>query len=207
MLKISANEKALQFVAAFNETVAKNKQEINRCNQRISELELELKYVNDVELKEAIEIRILEADNSKEKKVRKLLDKLELELKQLQEELPALQRILEKYISKAGLEAWNLYNLYRDEKQLQEQQAVAHMLHAKKLFTDEIIKQSDIIREVNSVDTILQEVLVATGNKNGVYTYIEIPKSVHLSEKELTGLIRGTENNNYLNNYAKTRNL
>jgi hypothetical protein len=207
MTTIKANNRVLQFVTNFNDNVSKYKQKIDSCNQRISDIALEMKYINDVELKEAIEIRLLEDDNSQEKKVRKHMDKLEAELKQMHEELPVLHGILKKYIIKAGEEAIELNNFYVTEKQLQEQKAVAHMLHAKKVYTDEIIKQSAIIREVNSVDTKLQEILYATGKKNGVYTFYNIPKSVQLSEKELIGLVKGTSNNDYLSKYSNMKNL
>ncbi|MDU1845210.1 MAG: hypothetical protein E6778_06655 [Niallia nealsonii] len=204
---MTANEKVLQFVAEYHENVVKYKNKIDSYSKRINDIKLEMKYVNDVELKAAIEIRLMDGDDSQEKKVRKLLASLEAELKKQHEELPVLEGILQKYIMKSGEEAVELNTFYRTEKQLQEQKAVANMLHAKKLFTDEIIKHAAVLREVSNVEQRLQEVLFATGRKNGVYYSLNIPKGVQLSEKELTSLVMGTGTNEYLNKYADKKNL
>ncbi|WP_409289629.1 hypothetical protein [Peribacillus sp. SCS-37] len=188
---MQAKEKVLQFVAEYHENVAQLNEKISYSKQAIRDSQLEIQYIHAKELPEALEVRVLSGDNTMEVRLKKKVSKLEKELQEYEEELLVLESVLHRYKYGAGDKASEFEKLYREEKKILEQEVVGKMMRAKKEFKNAIEKESTTLRELNSVDVKLQEVLFEAGRKNGVYSYMEIPKSVNLSTDEFKRLVVG----------------
>ncbi|RHW33403.1 hypothetical protein D1B33_15255 [Lysinibacillus yapensis] len=97
------------------------------------------------------------------------------------------------------------------------------MMHFKKLYVDEILKQSEYLRELGNIDSQLQQVLINAGRQKNIYPTLEIKSPfnptyknqyngvyLQLSLGEIKRLITGqyTEDDvDYLNKFANKKVL
>lgn len=175
-------ENAIQFLSEHKEMVNKLNTDIGDCRKRIDELKIEIENIN-LEMVSAIEKRVLEKDNSYEQKLKKTLKKLEAELQEKEEELPVLERLLPKYLDKSADKVNKLQSLFQAERKEVEETSYGNMMKAKAAYVNAIQKESEVLRKMKQVDVGLQEVHVAAGKSNSIWTNLEVKTAPRLSDK------------------------
>ncbi len=174
MAAATAKEKVLQFMADYESNVSKLNANVEACQNRINDINLEVKYIKDVELVPAIEKRIIEGDNTEEVRLRKKLTKLDGDLVRQTEDLIVLESLIPRYLVEAADEVAKLQALFQEEKREVESAQYGKMMKAKADYMETIQKESNALHEFNSVDLKLQEVQYAAGRINSVWTELEV---------------------------------
>lgn len=217
-------DKAKQFIEKYNADVQKIKEKIDACPAKIEYLQLEIRVLNEFEIPKAQQKAVLgETDNSQVKKLKKQLQKFEEELQETKEEQLILVNALERYQHDVGDDVAEIQNLFNQDRQLIEQKCYAHMMHAKKQYVDEILKQSVAVRELCNIDSQLQQLLVDAGRQKNVYASVAINTPFNPTYKNDTGGVYlqldyyevkrlitgkyGESDYNYMNKFANKKDL
>lgn len=156
MAAVTAREKVLKFMADYNSNVSKIKNRISEGSQRLEVIQLEVNYLQQKEIPEAIERRVLTDDKTEETKLRKALEKLQNEQQELKEEAVVLESVLKKVLIKAADEVSGLQSLFQEEKREVESVQYGKMMKAKAAYMETIQKESKALHEMNNVDIKLQ---------------------------------------------------
>jgi hypothetical protein len=181
---MTVKEKATAFIDRYNQKLQQLNQKLQSCNERIEYLELETRFLQEKEIPEAQTKRVLEGDATLEKKLKKQLQKYQGELQEKQEEAVILSNAIQQYKYQAGEEASNISKLFNEDKSLQEKKAYGRMMNQKKSYIDAILKESETLKELSSVDGKLQQILVSAGRKKQVYSGIEVKTAPIPAHKE-----------------------
>ncbi|MFJ7994288.1 hypothetical protein ACIQY5_19195 [Peribacillus frigoritolerans] len=174
MAVATAKEKVLQFMADYESNVSKLNANVEACQNRINDINLEVKYIKDVELVPAIEKRIIEGDNTEEVRLRKKLTKLDGDLVCQTEDLIVLESLIPRYLVEAADKVAKLQALFQEEKREVESAQYGKMMKAKADYMETIQKESKALHEFNSADVKLQEVQYAAGRVNSIWTELEV---------------------------------
>ncbi|WNF35682.1 hypothetical protein RJD24_14635 [Bacillaceae bacterium IKA-2] len=167
-------EKVQQFICDYNSKLDKLNQQISTCSTRNEELQLEIRFIKEVEMNEAIEKRVLEDNELMETKLKKKLNSLEEELQKSSEEFLVLNNVLQNFKIKSAEEVKKLHSIFTDERQLVERKAYAKMMHQKYLYIQAIMKEAEALHEVNKLDMEVQTIEFNAGRRNYIYTGIEV---------------------------------
>jgi hypothetical protein len=170
----TAKENVLQFMDEYESQVSKLNANVEACQNRINNINLEIQYINEVELVPAMERRVFEGDNTEEVRLKKRLTKLDGELVHETEELIILESLIPRYLIQSADKVAKLQALFQEEKREVESNQYGKMMKAKATYMETIQKEAEALHEFNSVDVKLQEVQYAAGRINSVWTALEV---------------------------------
>lgn len=220
---MSAKNKASELITEFNRKLQELNNTLSEVNQRAEELQLEINYINEKELPEAVEARVLTGDSTLENKVKKTLDKCREELQGKLESIPVLSNAIKRVQLEYAEKAVELERLVNEELRLEEQTRYAKMMYQKKVYVDTIIEESKELQNLNNLVSQLQELQVKAGLKNNVYNSFEFQSASNntsvdnfngvylpLDYNEVKRLVTGQYSSRdveYLNRFSDKKNL
>jgi chromosome segregation ATPase len=174
---MKAKERVEKFIAEYREQLGKLETQLKEAVKRQEDIELEIQYITEKELPEAVEKRVLEGSDAEEVKIRKHLEKLKEELTRKAEEIIVLMQAIKNFKFEKGKELESLEKLFAEEKKLVSQDVYRKMMIAKRAYIDALIRESKILHDYHNTDIDLQNVMVSTGRKSHVYNYFSIESS------------------------------
>lgn len=178
----TTSDKAKQLITEYNEKLQGLQNKVSDCEKAMELLQLEVRFLQEKELPEMQSRVLLDGmDASHVTKLKKRLEKFKEELQDKQEEHLILTNAIQQYKTRMGDKALEISNLYRVDLRLAEEKAISHMLFAKKQYIDSILAETEKLREVASIDTQLQYLMVAGGQKESVYPAFELSGRHQLS--------------------------
>ncbi|MGE6488790.1 hypothetical protein [Paenisporosarcina sp. NPDC076898] len=166
---MNVTEKINAFTAEYNEKVNQLKERIDGTSQRVSEIEMEIKYINQKELPEASVQRVLSGEAGLEAKLKKSLIKLETELQDKQEEILIVTNALQRYHFQSAFELKKFQQLFKDERVITVEKAYGKMMAKKREYVEAIKEEANILHQYQAVEYQMQLVELAAGLKNDVY--------------------------------------
>ncbi|MFJ7729277.1 hypothetical protein ACIQXV_24530 [Neobacillus sp. NPDC097160] len=168
---MSVKTKVESFIEEYNQKLQDLQTRLQDAVAQSEYLQFEIKMLNEVEIPQATAKAVLEStDDSHVYKLKKQLSKYQEQYQAKQESVIILQNAIKQYQYQSGEKLVELDRLYSQEKFIQETKHYAKMLYFKKQFIDAMIEEGQHIKELNQLDTKVQEILVQAGRKNGVYT-------------------------------------
>jgi len=169
---MTVKDSVTAFVNDYNEKLNQLNEKLQSCSNRIEELQYEIRFLKEKEVPEATTIRVLQGDSSLEKKLKKSLSRFEEELQELLEEQIVLINAIKQFKYQSGEKVNEFAQLLKEERRLNEDKAYSHMMHFKKLYVDEIRKQSAVFHEYKDLSLQLETIEVKAGIKKNVYSTI-----------------------------------
>jgi hypothetical protein len=164
----------IEFIDEYEDNLGLLNKRISDTHKRIEEIQLEIRYINEKELPEAVEKRVLDGDGNYESKLRKTLEKLKAELQSSEEEVIVLEAAIKRFMIVSAEKITKFEQLYREEIKLLEKKQYSKMMHFKKMYVDSIIDESKIIHEYYKLHNQLQSVQAAGGIKKNVYSELQL---------------------------------
>jgi hypothetical protein len=135
---MTVKERVTAFMTEYNQQLTALNDRISETGHRMEELTLEIRFIEEKEVPEALQRRVLTGDRSQEKKVRKSLDKLKTEKDEKDEDLVVLQSVLNKFKQQKADEMRQINHLFQEEKNLISNSAYERMTAAQKAYSDAI---------------------------------------------------------------------
>lgn len=209
----TSKEKALQFISDYYNKLQDLNEKVKTCETTIEYLQLEIRFLQEVDIPKGQNSVVLEGlDASHVTKLKNKLEKLQEQLQVKQEEKLILSNAIHQYKYQIGEKAIEVRKLFTVDKRLSEEKCYSHMMYAKKQYVDEILKQSETIRELDNVDAQLQYILQESGIQKNIYSGIDMSKStdLQLSLQEVRRFITNQYSSNdydYLKKYANKKDL
>ncbi|WP_430789476.1 hypothetical protein VBD025_03945 [Virgibacillus flavescens] len=170
------------FINGYHTGLKKLSDKLNNHKQTVEDIEMEVRFIRDVEMTQAIKKRLLDDDATMEDKLKKKLSKLESQLLAMNQETPVLESIMEDYKLKQGKESSKLERLLRDEMSVAETTSYNNMMKAKKAYFEVILQEAKTLQNYNKLDSSLQQVQVNAGRKNNIYSGIQVKTAPSSSE-------------------------
>jgi hypothetical protein len=183
-------------------------------------LQMEIRFIQETELPEASAKAVLDGtDDSHVVKLKKQLQKYQEQLQTSLEKQLILQQAIKQYQYQSGEKLVELDRLYRQEKSIQESKHYSKAMYYKKMYIDSLIEEGQKLKELNQLDTKLQQMLVDCGRKSGVYTDSAVKSSptnsgngtyLALSHQEVTRFVSGNHtasDYDYLRKHASLKDL
>lgn len=172
MAAATAREKVIQYVAEYNSQLDKLKNRISEASQRLEDIQLEINFLQQKEIPEAVERRVLTLDKSQELKARKSLEKLQTEQMELSEEVMVLDSVLKKFIIDWDDNVRELYSLFRTEKEQAALKVYKSILKHKKVYEDAIQKEAKPLHDWAEIDKGIQQIAYNAGRTSTIYSAI-----------------------------------
>lgn len=172
-------DKIQAFAADYLQQSSKITTRIEETQRRLADLSLEIRFIQEKEIPEAVERRILAGDDSQEKKLRRSLEKLQAKRLALSEEALVLQNVLAKFKQDQANKVQALQKPLQDEIRVTNQTAYAKMMAAKREYEDVIRRESVQLRDLRNLDVQLQEIEVEGGRRPYVYSDLAIQSAAN----------------------------
>jgi hypothetical protein len=166
----SAKDKAAAFVATYRKELAAIQEKINQTEKRLGDLQLEIKFIQEKEIPEAVERRVLAGDQQQEKKVRKALEKLQKEFQEKSEDLIVIKNMLNRYKQQKADEIRPLLRLFQEEQRAVSHERYDRIMNARNAYKQAINTETDLLHVYRTIDGDLQSVEVNAGRRKYVET-------------------------------------
>lgn len=163
-------DKAAGFVSEYNRDLSVLQEKINETESRLEDLSLEIRFIEEKEIPEAVQRRVLTGDNSQETKIRKQLNKLKSEEVEKSEDLIVLQNTLNKFLQQKANESQSLKQLFHEELRMISQERYKQLLAAKNAYKQAIKTETDILHLYKRIEADLQQIEVSAGRRLYVST-------------------------------------
>jgi hypothetical protein len=168
---MNVNDKVNQYINEYQQKLQGLQEKLQVTSDRINYLELEVRMLQEVEIPEAQTKALLEGTGEAlVVKLKKSLTKYSEDLQVQRENQIIYTNAIRQFKINAGPEVAKLHASFSQEKAILEAKQYAKMCHAKKAYVDSLIEESKVLHEASRLDIRLQEMLVESGRKNGVYT-------------------------------------
>lgn len=218
---MNVTEKIKSFIAEYSEKVQQLNKRIEASSQRVNDIEIEMKYINQKELPEASINRVLSGESGLETKLRKSLVKLQTELDEKNEEVLILQNALKKYHFQSANDLKKYRQLFIDERAIASKKAYSKMMLKKREYVEAMQKEAEILHNFNAIDQQIQLVNVAAGMKQNVYNTFTVDSApilgninrhngtyLAITHREIENIIKKAPVNlSYLSKFKSTKDL
>jgi hypothetical protein len=218
---MTVKQQVESFISEYQSKLSELNTRLQDAVERAELLQLEIRMLNEKEIPDAQAKAILGGgDEGHVNKLKKQFAKYSDELQAKQEAQIILQNAIKKYQYQAGEKLVELDRLNRQEKSIQETKHYAKMMYYKQQFINAMIEEGKAIKELNSLDTMVQEILVQAGRKNGVYVDSNVKSTASntgdgriylgLSIQEVQRFVRGNYSSSdydYLKKYSSLKDL
>ncbi|MED4678057.1 hypothetical protein [Bacillus nitratireducens] len=212
----NAAKRVTAFHEGFIDGLEKITQNIDEKTQLLNDKQLELRFIQEKELPEALVKRYVDGDDKDAKRLQTLETKLQKEITELQEEILVVTHLKEKYEWTKANEAKALVAAFNEERNAAAQRTYRRMEAAKRAYLETIKAESESLHEYYGVDLKLTEILEVGGLKksmswfplsvahtrgnHGSYgSYLEVPTQV------VKDIIRGSVDEKHHIEYLPTR--
>lgn len=152
-------ERVIEFEKEFTDQLEKIEKQIMECGKEIENLQLELKFVTEEEYPKATETRILSGDPTEANKLKKLMDKLQDQIRDKQEDLVVYHNIKDRFIAEKVEESRDFIIPFNEEKRANTSAQYEKMLKAKRAYLETIQEESKPLHDFQAADLKLQHVL------------------------------------------------
>jgi DNA repair exonuclease SbcCD ATPase subunit len=163
-------DKAAAFVATYQKELATIQEKISQTERRLEDLQLEIKFIQEKEIPEAVQRRVLTGDKQQESKVRKALEKLQKEYQEKSEDLVVIQNMLNRYKQQKADEIKPLQRLFQEEQRAISQERYDRIVNARNAYKQAINTETDLLQLYRSIEVDLQSVEVNAGRRRYVET-------------------------------------
>lgn len=170
-----------EFINAYKEKSNQLNERIEGCNNRIEELQLEVRYMKEKEIPEASIQKVLTGEAGLKTKLKKKLDKLEDELVENQEELIILTNALQRYYLQAANDLKGYKQAFNDERAITSQKAYNKMMAAKREYVEAMKKESIALHKYQAIDAQMQLIEQQAGLKKDVYNIFTVNSAPMIS--------------------------
>jgi hypothetical protein len=170
----SAKDKAAAFVAPYQKELAAMQEKISQTESRLGDLQLEIKFIQEKEIPEAVERRVLTGDQQQEKKVRKSLEKLQKEFQEKSEDLIVIQNMLSRYKQQKADEIRPLLRLFQEEQRAVSHERYDRIMNARNAYKQAINTETDLLHVYRTIEADLQSVEVNAGRRKYVETVFSL---------------------------------
>ncbi|MFE4352456.1 hypothetical protein [Peribacillus butanolivorans] len=144
--------------------------QLETASQRLEDLTLEEKFIQEVELVKAIERRVLTGEMDEEKSLRRKLEKFQSEKLTLAEEVTVLGAVIPRFKQEKFEAIKELTRLFQEEKRMIEDTAYKRMMKDKKVYEESIIKESESLHQYRKADVDLQLVEYEAGQRQSIFS-------------------------------------
>ncbi|MCI2254101.1 hypothetical protein L2D08_06960 [Domibacillus sp. PGB-M46] len=176
-------ERITVFTEEYHQGLEKIQNRITETTQYVEDLALNIRYIKAEEIAAAVKKKVLTGDDSQERKLRRSLEKYEIEHQEKTEELIVLKVVLDEYKQDKADEISMLTRLLQEEKRLVSTKAYTKMMAVKKAYVEAILEESEILHVYNQLDIQLQEIEVNAGRRTHVYGNLAIESADSFSDK------------------------
>ncbi|PFN08267.1 hypothetical protein [Bacillus cereus] len=160
---------AAKRVAAFHEGfidgLEKITQNIDEKTQLLNDKQLELRFIQEKELPEALEKKYVEGDEKDAKRLLTLEAKLQKDITELQEEILVITNLKAKYTATKAAEANALVDAFNSERDAAALRSYRRLEAAKRVYLEAIKEEADSLHEYRGIDLQLAEILEEGGLK------------------------------------------
>jgi predicted nucleic acid-binding Zn-ribbon protein len=163
-------DKAAAFVAAYQKELATIQEKISQTEQRLEDIQIEIRFLGEKEIPEAVQRRVLTGDKQQESKVRKALEKLQKEYQEKSEDLVVIQNMLNRYKQQKADEIKPLQRLFQEEQRAISQERYDRIVNARNAYKQAINTETDLLHLYRSIEVDLQSVEVNAGRRRYVET-------------------------------------
>lgn len=192
---MSIKDKAASFVAEYNRELDVIQERIRETESHLEDLSLEIRFIEEKEIPEAVQRRVLSGDRSQEIKKRKQLEKLLAEKAEKSEDLLVLQTVKDKFKQEKADEIQKLHRLLREEQQIISQERFERIQTARNAYKQSIKTETDLLHLYLSIEVDLQTIEVNAGRRR----YVESTFPIHplklaeltLNRDEVTRIAKG----------------
>ncbi|MFB5196150.1 hypothetical protein ACE198_14675 [Neobacillus sp. KR4-4] len=162
---------------------------------------------------------MLNGTTGRTSKLQKQLQRYTDELQTKKESEIILLNAIKQYQYQAGEKLVDLERLYKQEKYLQESKHYSKMMYYKREYVNAMIEEGKAIKELNQLDTKVQELLVQAGRKNNIYTDSSVKSTptnsgngnyLALSHQEVSRFVSGNYTStdyDYLRKHSSLKDL
>lgn len=161
-------EKIKAFMAEYNRDLKTLKAKLEENARRLDEIFLEVRFIEEKEMPEAIERRVLSGDRDQETKLRKKLDKLQAERQERQEEQIVLSSVLSNFHLKKADDLQPLKRLFLEERGLLSREAQEKIMTAKDAYLDALQKETEKLHDLRGIEAELETIEVNAGRRKYV---------------------------------------
>ncbi|PFV50401.1 hypothetical protein [Bacillus thuringiensis] len=209
-------KRVVAFNGDFIEGLEKITTKIDEKTQLLNDKQLELRFVQEKELPEALVKKYVDDDDKEAKRLQTLETKLQKEITELQEEILVITHLKEKYEWTKANEAKALEVAFNEERNAATQRTYRRMEAAKRAYLETIKAESESLHEYHGVAWKLAKILEVGGLKKSmpwlpvsvVYTrgnhgfhgsYLEVPTQL------VKDIIKGSVDEEHHIEYLPTR--
>lgn len=190
---MSAIDKIHAFYTEYETKLNKLNTKLDETMTRINELQMEIAYIQSVELPKASELRLLNDDAAMEVKTKKKMEKLQSEYQEKQEDLLIIQHTINRFQVDSANNVLELeIKLFRAEKQLNYKEIFDRMLQHRETFLKGMDKEAEAFKEFQKAELLINTIK-ANGGKPTSSASIEIPYDMDLtvSRDEVVKIVKG----------------
>jgi hypothetical protein len=177
---MAVQDKIKTFIDEYRTKLESMNQKLSEASTRASDLGMEINYINQAELPQAIEKRVLEGDSAMENRLRKTLEKLQAECQDKQETVLVLTNAIQRYKMESANEITSLERLFRDEKRIIEDKAFSSMAKHKGAYITALKNEAEALHSYQVMDSKIQNIK-ENGGRTPLFTGIEIPYTMDLT--------------------------
>ncbi|MGX5361043.1 hypothetical protein [Bacillus cereus] len=209
-------KRVVAFHEGFIDGLEKITKNIDEKTELLNDKQLELRFIQEKELPEALVKRYVDGDDKDAKRLQTLETKLQKEITELQEEILVITHLKAKYEWTKANEAKVLEAAFNEERNADVQRTYRRMEAAKRAYLETIKAESESLHEYYGADLKLAKILEVGGLKKSMswfpvsvaYTrgnhgfhgsYLEVPTQV------VKDIIRGCVDEKHHIEYLPTR--
>lgn len=167
-------EKVEAFIKEYQEGSEKIKDRIFMAENRLSEVEAAINSVEENDIPEGIELRVITGDGTLEKKANRALEKLQKESKELQEEVTVMENVLYNFNQNAADKAFNMNSILQDEIRLANRKAYDKMMDAKEVYMNVIREEALPLHHNKHLDVEIQVIQLNAGRRKDIYGILPV---------------------------------
>jgi chromosome segregation ATPase len=161
----AVKEKVSTLISEYKKEVSLIKEKVEESEKRLNDLSLEIRYIEEKEIPEAIKKRVLTGDRSHETKLRKALEKLQKESVEKNEDLLVLDAAVNNYIQQKADEIQKILPLFNEELNMIRKEKFDRIKKSREVYLGEIIKETALLHLYQSIETEIQNIEVVTGRR------------------------------------------
>ncbi|CEG30037.1 hypothetical protein [Peribacillus simplex] len=159
-----------EFKISYDAELQTLNDQFEATSQRLEDLTLEERFIQEQELVKAIEKRVLSGDMTEEKALRRKLEKIQSEKLTLAEEVTVLGAVIPRFKQEKFEAIKELTRLFQEEKRMVEDTAYKRMMKDKKVYEESIIKEAESLHQYRKADVDLQLIEYEAGQRQSIFS-------------------------------------
>jgi hypothetical protein len=216
---MSATESAKQFISDYKEKIQELSEKLKVSQEQAEYLKLEIRMLNEVELPKSQADEVLNGTTGQSAKLKKQLERFKESLQLEEEKQVIYANALSQFKFRQGEAALQIEKLFKEQKAIDESKHYAKMMYFKRQYIEALIDEGQHLKDANSIEYALAEIVHQAGRRNGVYVDSSPKHTIAnngngrylaLNHAEVTRFILGTHSNgdyNYLKPFSSLKGL